>query len=126
MFIAIIISFELNVFLQLQDTKVGKTTYLMQPLESESTDVYNSKINLHSGTNFKLALTFSAYYTDYAHNVSSYINNGIGVDIFQSTSTKINGSVVHNVTVYPMVPCVPQYITSWLNTLIDPKYYIHT
>jgi len=73
-----------------------------------------------------LAVTFSAYYDDFAHNVSNFINNGIGVDIFQTTSTKINGSIINSVNRIPMVPCVPDYITSWISTLIDPKYYIFT
>lgn len=65
----------------------------MQPLANQSNGFYNSKINLQSGTNFKLAVTFSAYYTDYPHNISTYVNNGIGVDIFQITTKKVNGKI---------------------------------
>lgn len=94
LFIILVVSFEVGIYLSRSDTKVGMTTSMMQPLSNQSTLGFNSNITLFTGANFKLATTFSSNYVDIPHNVSSFLASGVGISVFQHTWRKINGSNV--------------------------------
>lgn len=123
MFVIIIVNFELGIYLNRSDTKVGMTTSVMQPTANLSNPHYNSNITLHTGSDFKLAVTFSSKYADFPHNVTSIVNSGVGISIFQKTWTRVNGTVLFNSVEYPMVPCRSGYLTGSISSLIDPAYY---
>lgn len=81
-FILIVAYFEVGIYLTRSDTRIGMTTSIMQPLQSQSNDTYNSKISLNTGKDFKLAVTFSTAYHDYPHDVAIYTNL-ISFTVFQ-------------------------------------------
>jgi hypothetical protein len=123
MFILIVVNFELGVYFSRSDTKIGMTTSIMQPLQSESTSTYNSNITVTTGSDFKLAVTFSTEAEDIPHNVSSYLDNGLRISVFQKELTKIKGVITTKTTEYPMVPCPNKYLSGSLSPLVDPSYY---
>lgn len=56
---------------------------MMQPLQANSNDTYNSEIHLTSGQNFKLGVTFSSAYNDYPHDITNWTNSAVGISVFQ-------------------------------------------
>jgi hypothetical protein len=95
----------------------------MQPLASNSNANFNSNITLSTGSDFKLAVTFSMSTLDIPQNISSYINNGVGISVFQKTWNKQNGVIVSQSIEYPLIPCSAGYLTKSLSQLVDPAYY---
>lgn len=73
------------------------TTEMMQPLATQSNATYNSKIHLTTGTNFKLAVTFSTEFNDFPHDVANYTST-IGLSVFQKTFVKSNGTITPKIT----------------------------
>jgi hypothetical protein len=100
------------------------TTSIMKPLAIDSNPFFNSNIDLTTGAAFKLAVTFSTASMDTPHNISTYVNSGLTISIFQKVLTKMNGVIKTTVSEYPMVPCSAGYLTKSISTLVDPAYYI--
>lgn len=123
MFILIVVNFEVSIYLDRSDTKIGMTTSIMQPLAVNSNSTFNSNITLRTGSNFKLAVTFSSVNVDVPHNVSAYIASGVAISIFQKTIRKANGIVNTTQVEYPMVPCSSGYLIKQISSLVDPAYY---
>ena len=93
-FIIIIGAFEVSVYLDKDDARVGMSTGMMEPLEHDSNSTFNSRIHLTTGSNFKLAVTFSSAYADYPHNVSNWTNSAVGISIFKETFTRQLGQLI--------------------------------
>jgi hypothetical protein len=72
-----------GIYLKRSDTKIGMSTEMMQPLQANSNDTYNSEIHLTSGQNFKLGVTFSSAYNDYPHDITNWTNSAVGISVFQ-------------------------------------------
>ena len=85
MFIIIVGVFEVSVYLDKDDHRIGMTTGLMQPLDHNQDGVYNSRIHLQTGKNFKLGVTFSTEYQDYPQDISNW--TAVGISVFQESYT---------------------------------------
>jgi hypothetical protein len=83
MIIVIIANFEVGIYLNRSDTRVGMSTEIMQPLKNESNSTFNSKLTFTTGKDFKLAVTFSSAYNDYPHNVSNWTSSAVGISLYQ-------------------------------------------
>lgn len=68
-------------------------------------------------------MTFSSAYEDYPHSVANWTNSAVGISVYQEIYTYDAGSITAQMVETPMAPCPSNYLTSWLNPLVDPVYY---
>jgi hypothetical protein len=126
MFILLVGAFEVLVYLDKDDSRVGMSTALMQPLQQGGNGTFNSRVYLTSGRNFKLAVTFSSAYEDYPHDVANWTSSSVGISVFQEVFTRQAGSVSTQTLQVPLTPCAPDYLLSWLSPISNPAYYTNT